>query len=155
VQASAPVPGVGASAPPSAGPPPLGEPIGVLAAAAPISGTTWGTLVVSPVGISLRKVDLAEKAFLRKARARRGASLLGRTVSVPVLELTAHRRTETLSWADITSAEFSGLSDDKGVLTLHVGHGKSRRVEFLQETEIHGDLLGALESLLGPRLRLS
>ena len=130
------------------------EPAGVLAAAAPVAGTTWGTMLVSPAGISLRKVDLAEKAALTKARAAKGAALLGRTVTQPLAELTAHRRTETLSWTDITSAQFSGLEEDKGVLTLHVTKGKPRRVEFLADTEIHGDLLGALEDLLGPRLSL-
>lgn len=128
--------------------------IGVLAAAAPVAGTTWGTMLISPAGISLRKVDLAEKAALTKARAAKGAALLGRTVTRPVAELTAHKRTETLSWTDITSAQFSGLEEDKGVLTLHVARGKPHRVEFLADTEIHGDLLGALENLLGPRLSL-
>ena len=79
---------------------------------------------------------------------------MGRTVTRPVAELTAHKRTETLSWTDITSAQFSGLEEDKGVLTLHVARGKPHRVEFLADTEIHGDLLGALENLLGPRLSL-
>ena len=128
---------------------------GVLAAAAPISGSARGTLVVSPVGISLRRPDVTDKLRQAKQRAATGAALLTRATGLSVNELTAHRRTHTLSWADITRAEFSGLSEDKGVLTLYVGTRPAQRVEFLSTTEIQGDLLGALESLLGPRLRVS
>jgi hypothetical protein len=90
-----------------------------------------------------------------RRRAADGAAQLSRTAGLTVYELTSHRRTQTLSWSDITRAEFSGLSDDKGVLTVYVGTRPAQRVEFLSTTEIQGDLLGALESLLGPRLRVS
>ncbi len=128
---------------------------GVLAAAAPIAGSARGTLVISPVGISLRRPGLVELARLAQQGAARGAALLSRATGLSLNELTSHRRTETLSWSDITRAEFSGLSEDRGVLTLYVGTRPAQRVEFLDTTEIHGDLLGALENLLGPRLRVS
>ncbi len=151
----APVGAVAASVVAPAAGPALEEPTGVLAAAAPIAGSARGTLVVSPIGISLRRADLAEKVRLAKARAAQGTALLSRAVGLSVHELTGHRGTDTLAWADITEAEFSGLSEDAGVLTLYVGGRAARRVEFLSTTEIHGDLLGVLERLLGPRLRLS
>ncbi len=128
---------------------------GVLAAAAPIAGSARGTLVVSPIGISLRRPGLVELVRLAQRGAARGAALLSRAAGLSMLELTSHRGTQTLSWSDITRAEFSGLSEDQGVLTLYVGTRAAQRVEFLSTTEIHGDLLGALESLLGPRLRVS
>ncbi len=144
-----------AETPPSSAGPAPEELTGVLAAAAPIGGTSWATMVVSPVGISLRGVHLPEKLRFAKLRTTQGASLLSRAAALSVHELTSHRRTHTLSWADITRAEFTGLSEDKGVLSLYVGTRLAQRVEFLSTTEIHGDLLGALESLLGPRLRIS
>jgi Zn-dependent protease with chaperone function/DNA-binding transcriptional regulator YdaS (Cro superfamily) len=128
---------------------------GVIAAAAPVSGSAKGTMVITLVGISLRRAGVTEMARLVRQGAARGATMLARATALSLQELVGHRGTQTLSWSDITRAEFSGLSEDQGVLTLYVGSEPAQRVEFLDTTEIHGDLLGALERLLGPRLRIS
>ncbi len=116
----------------------------VLALAAPIAGSTNGALLVSGTGISLRKA---------RALGRRGPGVaLGSVIEGARGE---RARLDTLPWAKIKTAEFTGLEDDRGVLTIRVEQERDRVVTFADDTQIEGDLLGALESLLGNRLLIS